>query len=138
MSIVDKVTRFNEFVQASLDNGMTAVKHLHQTAVEIPIDIGKELGLPADKVDMMKATHRRILDNTYGGARSAQMELGSLVVEQIGEVSTLIKDLVASVSRGGDGQKSAPATTGGKSVGQKKASTRGSKTAGAIGADSGE
>ena len=136
MSIVDKVTRFNDFVQASLDNGMNAVKNLHQTAVEIPIDVGKELGLPADKVDMIKAGHRRILDRTYSGARSAQIQLGSLVVEQIGEVSVLIKDLVAS--GGGDGQKSDPASTAGASVGKKKKSTRGSKTAASTSAGSGE
>jgi len=126
MSIVDKATRFNDFVQASLDNGLNAVKSMHQTAVEIPIDIGKELGLPADKVDMIKAGHRRILDRTYSGARSAQVQLGALVVEQLGEVSALIKDLVASESRGS--QPSAPAGGGGRSAGRKKKSVRGSKT----------
>jgi hypothetical protein len=135
MSIVDKVKRFNDFVQSSLDNGMNAVKTMHQTAVEIPIDIGKELGLPADKADILKATHRRILDNTYSGARSAQIELGSLVVQQIGEVSTLIKDLAAAGGRGS--QSSTPATDAGKSVGRKKKSSRGGKTAAPISPGSG-
>jgi len=127
MSIVDKATRFNDFVQASLENGMNAVKKMHQTAVEIPVDIGRELGLPADKADMIKATHSRILDSTYSGARRAQLELGSLVVEQVGEVSTLIGDLVTAGGIGG--QQGTPASAGGKSVGRKKKSTRGSKTA---------
>lgn len=109
MSIVDKVSRFNDYVQASLENAMGAIRKIHQTAVEIPVDIGTELGLSRDKADLIKATHERILLKTYGGARSAQIGLGKLAVDQVTELSALLQDLGKSASgagkKGGAGSK---------------------------------
>lgn len=95
MSIVETVTKFNDFLQASLDNTMGAVQKIHQTAVEIPIDIGKELGLSKEKADLVKSVHERILVNTYGGARNAQVGFGKLIVQQVEELSTLVNELTS-------------------------------------------
>jgi hypothetical protein len=117
MSVVESANRLNDFVQASLENAMSTIRKIHQTAVEIPIDIGKELGLPADKADQVKAAHERILVNTYAGVRKAQADLGSLAVQQIGEFATLVGDFVAERGPGNgkvnakDGRKTAELKT---------------------------
>ena len=95
MSIVDKVTGFNDFVQKSLDNTMGAVQKIHQTAVEIPIDAAKKLGLSNDKAELLKVTHSRILTNVYGALCNVHGEIGGLVVQQAGELGKLARDLSA-------------------------------------------
>lgn len=100
MTTVDPLSRFNEYVQASFRNGMATVEKLHQSAVEIPIDMATELGFAREKADFIKDMHRRMLKDVYGAVCGAHEDIGALVVQQVGELRTLANDLGAT--RGSD------------------------------------
>ncbi|NIQ97631.1 MAG: hypothetical protein GWN87_28250, partial [Desulfuromonadales bacterium] len=112
----DTVSRFNEYVQSSFRNGIATVEKLHQSAVEIPINMATQVGLPRDKANLIKDTHRRILKDVYGTVCGANEEIGALVVQQVGELRKLAADLGASragaVSKTGRGKNRPPASKG--------------------------
>lgn len=96
MTIQDKASSFNDFIQSSFRNAMDAVENIHQTMAEIPIEIMKEIGYPEDKAEIVKDSHRRILRIVYGGICNAHDDLGKLVVQQFGELGKFADGLVAS------------------------------------------
>lgn len=114
MTILDTVSRFNEFVQSSFRNGMATVEKLHQSGVEIPVDMATQLGFPRDKAELIKDTHRRILNGVYGTVCRANEDIGALVVKQVGELRTLANDLGATsagaASKTGRGKSRQPAS----------------------------
>ncbi len=71
---------------------MDAVSNVHQTMVEVPVDIAREFGYPEEKASALKASHRRILDRVYGSVCSSFDEFSDLAVKQAGELRDLIED----------------------------------------------
>jgi hypothetical protein len=96
MTIQDKASMFNDFVQSSFRNAMDAVENIHQITAEIPIEILKEIGYPEDKADIVIDSHRRILRIVYGGICNAHEDLGKLVVRQFGELGKFAEGIAAS------------------------------------------
>lgn len=126
MSIQDKVSSFNDLIQASFRNAMDTVEHVHQTAAEMPLDVLQELGYPPEKTATIKESHRTILRILYGGIKSAHVEMGKLVVMQAGELGKFANEM-SGASKWQAQATSAPAT---KTVADTKAGTakkRGSK-----------
>jgi len=109
VSIETKASRFNDLFQSSFRNAMDAVESIHQTSVELPLEVLKELGYPEEKTDAIKEAHRKILRIMYGGICNAHQELGKLVVMQAGELSRFATDITPS--RDEQPKTKAPANT---------------------------
>lgn len=95
MSVADKVRALNYFAQASFINASGTLERVHQTVFEIPVSLAQSMGYSAKKAEMIKSTHKRVLSNLHGGMRKSVDELGGLVVDQVGEIEALTKDLAA-------------------------------------------
>ena len=89
MSPLDWTTRVMEFSQTSLENTLDAVKEVHQTMAEIPLNVGQELGLPKQTSDALKYIHRQVLDRIYDGVGEAVGEVNQYVVKQVQNVDRL-------------------------------------------------
>lgn len=117
MSVIEKLSEINDYVQLSFRNGMNTVEKLHQTTAEIPLDMASELGFSKDQADMIKGVHRRMLKSFYGAVIKANKEVGDLVVKQATELRSLASNLQGSGASGG-----------GKSVPRKKAAKKSAPT----------
>ena len=91
MSPLDWVNRVTDYSQRSLQNTMGTIKSVHQTHVEMPINVAQELGAPADKCAAAKATHRQVLDHLHNGFLEACEEVHEYVAKQ----ATLVNELAA-------------------------------------------
>ena len=89
VSPLDWIGKVMDFSQTSLDNTLGTVKEVHQTLVEIPINIAQELGLPEEKAATLKITHRRILDHALDGVSEACGEVNQYIVKQAEAVNQL-------------------------------------------------
>jgi len=89
MSPLDLITKVTDFSQKSLENTLGTIKEVHQTIIEIPIDVARELGLPDDKSTMLKETHRRVLDRVHEGVCDACGQVNQYIVEQAKAVNDL-------------------------------------------------
>ena len=149
MSAVDKARAFNYFAQASFINASGTVEKFQQQAFELPVDLAQRLGYSPKKAEMIRGAHRRVLGNLHSGVRNAVDQLGNLFVDQVGEVQTLVNDLVAmswsersaktqagatnpppapkaaidSTAAGTNGDKPARAPAAAKKTGKKKGAT---------------
>jgi hypothetical protein len=99
---------------------MDAVEKIHQTTAEIPIEILKEMGYPEDKAELFKDSHRRVLRTVYGGICNAHKDLGTLVVQQFGELGKFANGVVES---GGSTSNKARQTKVRSKASQKKVTT---------------
>lgn len=95
MSVADKARAINYFTQASIINATGALERVHQTVFEIPVELAQSMGYSAQKAEMIRSTHKRVLANLHGGVRKACDQLGGLFVEQVGEIETLVNELSA-------------------------------------------
>jgi len=82
ISPLDWITRVTDFSQKSLENTLGTIREVHQTIVEIPIDIAEELGLPEEDAVAIKQTHRRLLDHIHSGVCDACGEVNQYIVKQ--------------------------------------------------------
>lgn len=89
MRLVDRITKVMDFSQTSLENTMDTITEVHQTIIEIPINVVQELGFPEETSTALKNTHRRILDRIYGGYCNACGEVNRYIVKQAQAVSQL-------------------------------------------------
>jgi len=89
MGLVDRITRVMDFSQKSLENTMDVVTEVHQTIIEIPINVVQELGFPEETSTALKNTHRRVLERIYGGYCNACGEVNRYIVKQAQAVSQL-------------------------------------------------
>jgi len=89
MRLVDRITKVMDFSQTSLENTMDTITEVHQTIIEIPINVVQELGFPEETSTALKNTHRRILDRIYGGYCNACGEVNRYIVKQAQAVSKL-------------------------------------------------
>lgn len=83
------VVRVMEFSQTSLDNTLDTVKEVHQTMVEIPVNVAEELGLPKQTAADLKNTHRRVLDHIYTGISDSVGHVNQYMVDQAQSVDWL-------------------------------------------------
>jgi adenylosuccinate lyase len=83
MTIAQQVSEFKDLIQNSLENAMGTVERIHQTVIEMPIDVATELGLSQEQATRLKDGHRRILHTLYAGVASGYNDLGDLVVAQV-------------------------------------------------------
>lgn len=89
LSPLDWITKVMDFSQTSLENTMGTVKEVHQTMVEIPINIAQDLGLPEETSNALKYTHRRILDHVLDGVSAGCGEVNQYIVNQAEAVNQL-------------------------------------------------
>jgi len=89
MSPLDWTTRVMEFSQTSLDNTLDTVKEVHQTMVEIPINVAQEFGMSKQTAAGLKWTHRRVLEHLYNGVSDAVGEVNEYMVKQAQNVDKL-------------------------------------------------
>ncbi len=89
MNFVDRIAKVMEFSQTSFENTMDTVREVHQSIVEIPINIAQELGFSEEKSTAIKNTHRRVLEVIHGGITDACGEVNQYVVKQAQAVSEL-------------------------------------------------
>lgn len=89
MSPLDWITKVTNFSQTSLENTMGTIKEVHQTIVEIPIDVARELGLPDEQSRLLKEKHRRVLDHIHDGVCKACGEVNHYIVKQARAVNQL-------------------------------------------------
>ena len=105
MSPLDWTKRVMEFSQTSLENTLHAVKEVHQTMAEIPLNVGQELGLPKETSSALKYIHRQVLDRIYDGVGEAVGEVNQYVVKQAQNI-----DRLANFDRATSAPEPAPAT----------------------------
>jgi len=89
MRLVDRITKVMDFSQTSLENTMDVVTEVHQTIIEIPINVVQELGFPEETSTALKKTHRRLLERIYGGYCHACGEVNRYIVKQAKAVDQL-------------------------------------------------
>ncbi len=89
MDFVDRISKVMEFSQTSLENTMSTVREVHQSIIEIPINVAQELGYSEEKSTALKNTHRRVLELIHGGIVDACGEVNKYVVKQAQAVSEL-------------------------------------------------
>ena len=89
VSPLDWITKVTNFSQTSLENTMDTIKEVHQTLVEIPIDVAQELGVPEEQAAALKETHRRILEHLHSGVCDACGEINQYIVKQAKTVNEL-------------------------------------------------
>jgi len=82
MSFVSKIASVMDFSQRSLENTMDTIKEVHQTIVEIPINVAADLGFPEEKATQLKSKHRQVLDHLHGGIVDACGEVNRYIVHQ--------------------------------------------------------
>lgn len=58
-------------LRASFERTMDLVERAHQTMATTPLAVAEQLGAPAETVDSLKRTQRRLLRGLYGGAVNA-------------------------------------------------------------------
>ena len=78
MSMVDKARSYNQFVQKSYQNSVTAVQKTHQNVAELYVNMLQLGGLPEEWGDKMKDTHGEFIDLIYGSVVDAFGEVGQL------------------------------------------------------------
>lgn len=83
------IQRTMTFSQTSLQNTMDTIKEVHQSVVEIPINVAQELGLPEETANALKGTHRRILDHVHRGVFDSCGEVARYVIRQATAVDQL-------------------------------------------------
>jgi len=83
------VTRVMEFSQTSLENTLDTVQEVHQTMVEIPINVAQELGMSKQTAAGLKWTHERVLEHLYNGVRDAAGEVNEYMVKQAENIDRL-------------------------------------------------
>lgn len=105
MSIQDRVSIFNDLIQASFSNAMNTVQSIHQTSAEMPLGVLKELGYPEERVEDIRNAHGEILNILYGGIKSANKELGNLIVLQTGELTKFAGSMLAAGYKSKPGNK---------------------------------
>ncbi|MFW2405859.1 MAG: hypothetical protein ACN4GT_13895 [Gammaproteobacteria bacterium] len=92
MGFVNSITTVMDFSQRSLENTMDTIKEVHQTIVEIPINIAEELGgLPKEQADVLKTKHRLVLDHVHDGIVGAVGEVNQYIVKQAQAVNDMAR-----------------------------------------------
>lgn len=83
MGFVDRIATVMNFSQTSLENTMSTVMEVHQTIIEIPINVAEDLGgLPEEKAKALKDKHRQVLEHLNGGIVDAIGEVNQYIVKQ--------------------------------------------------------
>lgn len=89
ISPIGWIRRTMTFSQTSLQNTLHTIKEVHQSVVEIPINVAQELGLPDETAKVLKGTHRRILDHVHRGVSDSCGEVARYVIKQANAVDQL-------------------------------------------------
>lgn len=97
MSIKDKASGFNAFIQHSLSRAMGKAENIHQIMAEMPLDVLKELGYSEEKAENLKSSHRKMLRIVYSGLGKTQRDFGNLVVRQADELDKLAGGLFGTM-----------------------------------------
>lgn len=89
MSPLEWIEKVTDFSQTSLENTMGTIKEVHQSIIEIPINIAEELGFPEREASALKDAHRKILDHLHNGVCQSCGEVNQYVVKQAKTVNEL-------------------------------------------------
>ena len=89
MSPLGWIVKVTDFSPKSLQNTLDTVKEVHQSVVEIPINVAEELGLLDENSEALKDKHRKILDHLYAGIGEPCHEVYRYIAKQATAVNEL-------------------------------------------------
>lgn len=103
MSTIDQTTRKEDggnvltgFLRNTLQTGLGVAEKMHQSAVEVPLNMLKSVGVPEEKSSELKDKHRSLLRGMYGSIDSIATQCVDLGEKQASILTTGIRDLVDS------------------------------------------
>lgn len=88
----DGVGGFIGFLRDSFHTGLSAAENIHQTAMEVPLDILQGAGFPEEKTTMLKDKHRDLLRGMYGSIDSICARVAEGGAEQAALLTAMIRD----------------------------------------------
>ncbi len=103
MSTIDQTTRKDDggnvligFLRNTLETGLGAAETMHQTAVEIPLNMLKGVGVSEEQTSALKDKHRNLLRGMYGSIDSIASQFVDVGEQQAAKLSAEIHDRVES------------------------------------------
>jgi hypothetical protein len=103
MSTIDQTTRKDErvsfltgFLRNTLQTGLGVAENMHQTAVEIPLNMLKGVGVSEEQTSALKDKHRNLLRGMYGSIDSIASQFVDVGEKQATKLSAEIRDRVES------------------------------------------
>ena len=103
MSTIDQTTRKEDggnvltgFLRNTLQTGLGVAENMHQTAVEIPLNMLKGVGVSEEQTSALKDKHRNLLRGMYGSIDSIASQFVDVGEKQAAKLSAEIRDRVES------------------------------------------
>jgi len=103
MSTIDQTTRkvdggsiLTGFLRNTLQTGLGVAENMHQTAVEIPLNMLKGVGVSEEQTSALKDKHRNLLRGMYGSIDSIASQFVDIGEKQAAKLTTEIRDRVES------------------------------------------
>jgi hypothetical protein len=81
MNTIKKVENFAEFLTESIENVVNTVERVHQTALDIPIDMLKSVGLPEETAVKVKDKQHQLVGSVYKAIRATNQQVGNMANE---------------------------------------------------------
>ena len=103
MSTIDQTTRkvdggsvLTGFLRNTLQTGLGVAENMHQTAVEIPLNLLKGVGVSEEQTSALKDKHRNLLRSMYGSIDSIASQFVDVGEQQAEKLSAGIHDRLES------------------------------------------
>jgi hypothetical protein len=103
MSTIDQTTRKEDggnvltgFLRNTLQTGLGVAETMHQTAVEVPLNMLQVVGVSEEQTSALKDKHRNLLRSMYGSIDSIASQFVDVGENQAAKLSAEIRDRVES------------------------------------------
>ena len=98
MNTIDQTTRKDDngvagMLRSSLKTGLGVAEHMHQFAVEIPLNMLKVVGVSDEQTTALKDKHRNLLRGMYGSIDSVATQMTEVGERQASLLAEGIRDL---------------------------------------------
>lgn len=86
MNVMHKVGNFTDYLKESVESVVDAVERVHQTALDMSVDLLKVVGLPEEKAVEAKEKQRKLVGSVYEAIRATNQQVGNMANEIVGGV----------------------------------------------------
>jgi hypothetical protein len=98
MNTIDQTTRKDDngvagMLRSSLKTGLGVAEHMHQFAVEIPLNMLKVVGVSDEQTTALKDKHRNLLRGLFGSIDSVATQMTEVGERQASLLAEGIRDL---------------------------------------------
>ena len=78
MKGLEELELFKDLIQQAVDKGATSVEQIHNTIVDVPLDVMTKLGIMEGTAQTVKHVHKQTVGSIYNAIRKINKHVGNM------------------------------------------------------------